>query len=50
MPTYDKLIKIGNERLTKGEKINMEQHQNYIKELNDMKLRKKIIEDLLKNN
>ena len=50
LPTYEKLVEIGNERLTKGEKINLEQHQHYIKELNDMKVRKQIIEDLLKNN
>ena len=48
LPTYKKLVEIGNERLAKGEKINLEQHQHYIKELNDMETRKHIIEDLLK--
>lgn len=47
LPTYEKLVEIGNEKISKGEKINTEQHNHYIKELEEMRIRKKIIEELL---
>ena len=48
LPTYQRLVDIGKERTSKGEKINLEQYQHYIKELSDMEVRKQIIEELLK--
>ena len=47
LPTYESLVEIGNERLEKGEKLNLNQHQHYIEELDEMMVRKKMIEDLL---
>jgi len=47
LPTYEKLVKIGNERISKDEKINMKQHNHYIKKLEEMRTKRKIIEELL---